>query len=114
MTASPLNIVKERFGDKAKLVAEVKKLATKDLWLDRLDNDELAEISNSKLLKLHATLGQVKSEFGSRTKLIDAILELEKRSKDEGYKTRLQRYPTPRLLDYFKAANKRSKKSKAA
>ena len=114
MSSSPLSRVNERFGDKAKLVAEVKKLATKDLWLDRLDTDGLARLSNTKLLKLHATLSQVKSEFGSRAKLIDAILKLEKRQKDDGYKTRLQRYPTPRLLDFHTATSKRGKKSQAA
>jgi hypothetical protein len=35
---------------------------------------------------------------------------LEKRDKDDGYKTRLSGYPLPRLLDLHQAAEKRSKK----
>ena len=40
-------------------------------------------------------------------KLIDAIAEIEKRTKDEGYKTRLGAYPVPRLWDMYQSASKR-------
>ena len=51
---SPLNLVKERFGDKASLVAAVEKLATDDLWLDRVSEDKgLKRVSKAKLLHLH-------------------------------------------------------------
>ena len=58
MSNSPLSIVKERFGDdpkkaKEKLVAAVKKVAGKDLWLDRLNAEKgLQHVSNRKLLHL--------------------------------------------------------------
>ena len=73
-------------------------------------------MSNAKLLKLHATFGAVKEKFGTRGKLVDAVLELEKRGKDEGYKTRLEGFPVPRLWDLYKSAEKRSgaKAAKAA
>ncbi|MDQ3032302.1 MAG: hypothetical protein M3Y87_07805 [Myxococcota bacterium] len=106
---SPLAQVKERFTDKDGLVAAVKDLAQGDLWIDRADEDKgLGCVSNKKLLRLHEVLTQVKSEFGSRDKLIGAILETEKR-KDEGYKTRLERLSTPRLMDSLRAARKRAK-----
>lgn len=114
MKKSPLAIMKERFGDdrsdaKSKLVAEVRALADAGLWIDRVGEDKgLERVSNKKLLRLHATLSRVKSDFGSRDALIDAILTHEKRSKDDGYRTRLQGQPTPRLLDHHDAAQRRA------
>jgi hypothetical protein len=109
--ATPLALVKERFGSKEKLVKAVEALASKDLWLDRVNEDKgLGRVSNAKLLRLHASLEDAKKRFGSRDKLIGALCDFEKRSKDEGYKTRLAPYPLPRLLDLHAAAEKRSKK----
>lgn len=114
MKKSPLSVTKERFQSKEKLVEAVQKLATEDLWLDRVSSAKgLARISNAKLVRLHDILSQVKRDFGSRAKLIDAILALEKRVKDAGYKTRLEKFPLPRLLDEHRAASRRQKKSEA-
>jgi hypothetical protein len=106
---SPQSAVKEQFGDKAKLVAELEKLAKgDDLWVSRLNaNKGLAHVSNAKLLRLHRTFTAVKEKFGTRAKLIDAIAEIEKRPKDEGYKARLGAYPVPRLWDMYTSASKR-------
>lgn len=109
MKASPLAQVKDRFGSKDKLVEAVKDLTNDELWIDRVDEDKgLERVSNQKLLRLHALLTEVQSQFGSRAKLIDAICELEKRAKDEGYRDRLGRWPTPRLYDWYKSAKKRA------
>ena len=109
-TKSPLALVKERFTDKDGLLKAFKELATEELWLDRLDQDKgLDSISNKKLLRLHTVLSDVKKQFGSRGKLVDAILTQEKRGKDEGYKERLSRLSTPRLFDQYKAGAKRAK-----
>ncbi len=106
---SPIAAVKDKFGDKAKLVAELEKFTKdEDLWVSRLNaNKGLAHVSNAKLLRLHQTFTTVKEKFGSRAKLIDAIAEVEKRAKDEGYKTRLGGYPVPRLWDMYQSASKR-------
>jgi len=112
---SPLSAVKERFGDKEKLVAAVQKLAKDELWLDRVNDVKgLSRVSNAKLLRLHDALTTVQSEFGSRAKLIDAILELENRAKDSGLKTRLEGHSLPRLMDQHRAATKRAARRKAA
>ena len=106
---SPLALVKEEFGDKDKLVAAVRKLAEQDLWVARENSEKgLAHVSNAKLLRLFRIFTEVKEKFGTRAKLIDAILELEKRTKDAGYKTRLEKFPVPRLYDMYKTALKRS------
>lgn len=108
--ATPLSVVKEKFGDKEKLVAEVEKFTKDDdLWVSRTNaNKGLKHVSNAKLVKLHRTFSEVKEKFGTRAKLIDAILEVEKRAKDEGYKTRLGKFPVPRLYDLYKSAAKRA------
>ena len=105
--STPLATVKDRFESKDKLVAAVEELATDDLWIARLNSDRggdkgLKHVSNAKLLRLHSILSEVKEQFGTRAKLIDAICEAENR-KDEGYKDRLGRWPTPRLWDRYRA-----------
>lgn len=113
MKKTPLQIVKERFESKEKLVEAVSKLTQDEsLFLDRLNDEKgLEKVSNAKLLKLHDVLTSVKESFGSRDKLIGAILELEKRAKDEGYKSRLESKPTPALLDMHTSAARRAKKA---
>ncbi len=106
---TPIAAVKEKFGDKAKLVSELEKFTKdEDLWVSRLNaNKGLAHVSNTKLLRLHQTFSAVKEKFGTRAKLIDAIAEIEKRAKDEGYKARLGGFPVPRLWDMYQSASKR-------
>lgn len=108
---SPIAAVKDKFGDKAKLVAELEKFTKDDeLWVARTNKSKgLAHVSNAKLFKLHRTFSEVKEKFGTRAKLIDAICELEKRAKDDGFKKRLGAYPVPRLYDMYKSAAKRAK-----
>jgi len=109
MSKSPLSIVKARFGDdpkkaKEKLVAAVKKVAGKDLWLDRLNEEKgLQHVSNSKLLHLEQVFEAVSKQVGSREKLIGELAKLQGRSKDESYIARLGTESTPSLWDRFQA-----------
>jgi hypothetical protein len=108
-TKNPLARVKEQFKDKASLVAAVEKLAGTDLWLARTNKGKgLAHVSNAKLLRLHATFTEVKAKFGTRDKLVAAVLDLEKRSKDTGLLHKLSEWPVPRLFDAYKSATRRS------
>jgi hypothetical protein len=115
--STPHAKVKAKFESKDKLVAAVQELATEDLWMPRLSSDRagdegakgLARVSNAKLLRLHETLSTVKEKFGTRGKLIDSVLELEGRSKDSGYRSRLEGYPVPRLYDMFRAGSRKGK-----
>jgi hypothetical protein len=114
MKKTPLALVKEKFGDKAKLVEAVKALGTEELWLARTSADRegdrgLEHVSNAKLLRLHGVLSEVKTKFGTRKNLIDEILATEKRSRDAGMRKRLEAYPVPRLYDLLKTAKKRAK-----
>ncbi len=113
-TKSPLALMKQTFGDKAKLVQAVEKLTSEDLWVARTNKDKgLAHVSNAKLLRLHATFTAVKEKFGTREKLIDAILELQGRSKDVGLRATLTGWPVPRLYDTYKSAATRLARDKA-
>lgn len=111
MSKSPLALVKERFSNKEGLVAAVKALATDELWNGRRLNSGkgLEHVSNKKLLHLHDVLSGVKNEYGSRSKLIDALVEAEKRNKDAGYRTRLEKASTPELVQQLTAVKRRTK-----
>jgi len=109
MNKSPAAIVKEHFGDKAKLLAALGPLTNEDLWVPRVNEKKgLARVPNAKLLRLYSVLTAVKEKFGNRFKLVDVICEIEKRSKDEGFKKRLLDYPVPRLYDVYRSAAKRA------
>jgi hypothetical protein len=73
----------------------------------------LKHVSNAKLIRLHDTLSEVKDQFGTRAKLIEAVLEVENRSKDQGYKIRLEGYPVPRLWDQYKSSKRRAARGTA-
>jgi hypothetical protein len=115
MPKSPLALVKERFKDKAGLVAAVKALATDELWnAKRLNSDKgLDHVSNKKLLHLHDVLSAVKKDHGSRAKLIEAIVTQHKRGKDKGYQGLLERKSTPELFQLLTVANKRARAAAA-
>src|SRR3954469_19768639 len=114
MSKSPAAIVKEKFGDKAKLVAALGPFTNDDLWVKRVNESKgLERVSSAKLLHLFEVFTAVKEKFGTRGKLVDTICELEKRTKDEGFKQRLLGYPVPRLYDAYRAAARRSGKAAA-
>jgi hypothetical protein len=112
MPKSPLASVTERFKNKEALIEAVKALATDELWIDRVNDDKgLPHISNRKLIHLHDVLSQVKKEYGSRTKLIDAILASDKRGKDAGYRARLEKQSTPTLWATAQLSKKKAKQA---
>lgn len=114
MSNSPLSIVKARFGDdpkkaKEKLVAAVKKVAGKDLWLDKLDGEKgLKHVSNGKLLHLEQVFEAISKEVGSREKLIGEIAKRQGRSKDKDYLARLGGESTPSLWDRYQSVQSSS------
>jgi hypothetical protein len=114
MKKSPVVVVKERFESKDKLVEAVQKLATGDLWVDRVNAGKgFAKVSNQKLLKLHDVLTDAQKRFGSRDKLISAILELNRRTKDAGYTAALKKAPLPQLLDLHASVERAGKRATA-
>ncbi len=115
MNKTPLAVVKERFGSKGQLLEALNKLKTPELWVDRVSETKgLERVSNAKLLRLHGILSDVKERFGSRAKLIESILELDRRGQDQGLRSRLEKHPTPRLLDLHRASARRRARAQAA
>jgi len=113
MANAPLAEVKSKYESKEGLIKAVKALITPDLWIDRLSSKGLERVSSRKLIHLQQVLTQVKTDFGSREALIGAILKLENREKDQGYRTRLERFSTPKLASHHRATSRRGNQPKA-
>lgn len=110
MKKSPFQIVKEKFNDKEGLIKAVKALASDELWIDRTSGKKgLEMVSNRKLLHLLDVLTEIKSKFGSRSKLLDQVLTDQNRLKDRDYRSRLERFSTPQLWDIYRTQVKRQK-----
>ena len=113
MSKSPSQIVKDKFGDKTKLVDALKQFVNEDLWVGRENKDKgLARVSNAKLLRLIDTFTTVKAKWGTRGKLIDAVVEAAGRTKDQGFRAGIEGWPVPRLYDHYKSLTARSARAK--
>lgn len=112
MKKTPLQEVKEKFGSKESLVKELKTIFDKgDLFEDRLNPDTgIQSISNAKLLKLYEVANEVKERFTTRANLIEDLLKTMGRVKDEGLKSRFEKWGLPRLWDHYKSVSKKSSK----
>lgn len=66
----------------------------------------LAKASNTQLLRLQHVVETVKSKFGSREKLIEAIGNAQQMSNDKDYLAKLATLPLPRLLDLAQSATR--------
>ena len=61
--------------------------------------ERLKTASNMQLLRLQQVVETVKSKYGSREKLIDAIGTAQNKSKDKDYLAKLATFTLPHLLD---------------
>lgn len=108
---TPLQRVREEHGDKEKLVDKLVDL------VDRGDEDKAAfrrrllAASNTKLLRLHHVSSELKSRFGSKDGLVDAILGLMNRGKDADYRNKLNGQTPVRLLSIHRARQKKARAS---
>ncbi|MBK8481902.1 MAG: hypothetical protein IPL40_12095 [Proteobacteria bacterium] len=111
---TPLQRVKEEHGGKEKLADRLLEL------IERGDEDKaelrkrLLAAANSKLLRLHQVVSEVQQRFGSKEKLLDALLDAMKRSKDQDYRAKLRGMTPARLLDLYRAQQRRNKAAQAA
>ena len=111
-TKSPLEEVNDKFGGKDKLVEKLVGLLESDEPKEELRKRLLA-VANRKLLRLHSVASLVKEKYGSREKLLEQLATSTGRAKDKDYKTRLESFTTPRLVDAVKVAERRSKAAPA-
>lgn len=108
---TPIQKVKRIYGSKEKLVeAVVKALDGLDAGEDDLD-ERLTGAPNSRLLRLADVAAAVKSRYGTKGKMVDAICTAEGKAKDEDYHERLNSYALPKLLDMATSAERRARRS---
>ena len=107
-TKSPLEVVNDTFGGKDKLVEKLVGLLESDEPKEELRKRLLA-VANKKLLRLQQIASLVKEKYGSREKLLEQLAGSTGRAKDKDYKTRLESFTTPRLVDAAKVAERRNK-----
>jgi hypothetical protein len=110
---SPLQRVKDEFGDKEKLVDRLLGV----IHLGGADREaakaKLLAVSNQKLLRMLDTASEIKSKYGSPEKLVESVAAALGKAKDRAYVEKLaamvKRSPA-RVLDLLRSA----KKTKAA
>lgn len=107
-TKSPLEEVNDKFGGKDKLVEKLVGLLESDEPKDEL-RKRLLGVANKKLLRLHGVASLVKEKYGSREKLLEQLVGATNRAKDKDYRTRLENFTTPRLVDAVTVAERRTK-----
>ncbi len=111
---TPLAKVKRLHGSKEKLVETVVDMLGKE------SSDEspaelkarLSAASNQKLLRLHASLVEIKDKYGSKDQLVQALCDAKGKGKDGDYVSKLGSYSIHRLLDMMRSASRDSRKSR--
>ena len=96
---TPLHTVKEKFGSKAKLVEQLVGLVQRQT--DEGDaelTERLMRVSNRKLITLHEREQALKASFGSREKLVSALVLKTLGRNDADLEAKLGQYSTGRLL----------------
>ena len=83
-------------------------LAKADEDTDQLEA-RLKTASNTQLLRLQKVADAVKSKYGSRAGLIEAIGKSESKSKDKDFIAKLETLSLPNLLDIARAADRRAR-----
>ena len=104
--ATPLHTVKNEFGSKEALVDAL--MPQLDRGADESEQDfkeRLMRVSNRKLLTLHKREQALRSDFGSREKLVDQIIELRS-DVDAGLRDRLLSQSTGRLMSLHAGLSK--------
>lgn len=106
---SPLQTVNDLHGGKEKLVDKLMGLLNRGEESKDEFRARLLAAKNSKLLRLFDTMTGIKEQFGNEEGLVDAILELMKRTKDSDYKEKLQALSPTRLFDLHRSWKKKAK-----
>lgn len=83
-------------------------LARPDEDTDLLET-QLKTASNKQLLRLAKVSATVKEKWGNREKLIAAIGDASKKSKDKDFLAKLGTYSLPQLLDLAKSSERRAR-----
>jgi hypothetical protein len=115
-TKSPFGRTKAEHESKEKLVDKLVGLLGNISGGDESKDDLKARLlaaSNKKLLRLLEVGSEIKSKFGSVEKAAEALAKTLGRTKDADYVKKLKTYAPARLLDLYRAAEKRVAKKAA-
>lgn len=117
---TPKTKVQEQFGGKEKLIQALLKLPSGLLLLEEGEEkkdfqERMQKISNQKLLRLYER-GQtlVARKLDNKTKLVDALLKLEGRSKDKSYREKVLTRSVGWLWDRVQVYEKSERSLQAA
>ena len=111
---SPLQIVKEKFGSKDKLVEVLTDLLEADEDESAEDfSERLKRVANAKLLHLHAVGTKVK-ELGGRDALVTTVAEQRGQANDKDFVAKLKTRSLSSLLAELVAGERRVKKTTKA
>ncbi len=118
MKKSPLAQVKEQFGSKEKLVDALIKLPASVIERSADEGEDkdafrnrLLVASNTKLLRLLSVGKKVSERWGSKDKLVDAILDLRRASKDKDYRSKLSTLSIGKLFDQVSSLENAAKRA---
>lgn len=121
--AKPAPAAKPATGPRARVAALH---GSKDKLVDKLapglvgDGDDegtikerLRKASNQQLLRLSGVVDAVTKAYGSKDKLVAALVKALGKAKDKDYVARLGSFSLPKLYDLARANQRRSKAAKA-
>lgn len=108
---TPLQIVKDQYGSKDKLVDAVVALVERDEGETEDEHRKrLKYVSNAKLLHL-VSLAERAKALGGRAAMVTKVLELKGQPKDREYSDRLDRLELGRLVDLAEGLIRTAKKA---
>jgi hypothetical protein len=108
---TPLQIVKDKYGSKDKLVDAVAALVERaEGETDDEHKKRLKYVSNAKLLHIAGQAERAKA-LGGRDGMVAKALELKGQTKDHEYSDRLKRLPLGRLIDLVEGLQRVAKKA---
>lgn len=104
--ATPMQVVKEKFGSKVALSEKVAELVERKEDEEATDfNKRMATMSNSKLLKLYYRGEAIAKSFDSKSAMADAVYKRvrgEKGKVDQDYLNKLNKLSLGRLWDMYR------------
>ena len=101
-------------GGKDKLVDQIAGSLAHDGADEGSIKDRLTKASNAQLLRLASVTEAVKKAYGSRDKLVDALIKALGRAKDKDYVAKLGTFSLPKLYDLAKSTERKAKAAKKA
>ena len=110
--ATPLQTVNTQFGSKDELVKKLIPLVERNAdESDAALADRLLRVPNSKLLRLWTRENTLRTKFGTREALVDAVAKLRSGNDaiDADYRTKALKLGTGRLLSLHKSLAKAAK-----